>query len=176
MTVVVNLHRLRIFIVEVCKVERCKITCSIIKKHVLRTWVGSINPAIVWTSVPFIDCSVKLQSWIRALPRTKINLVPKITRSNCCALRAVSPPRKLPRSIGHHCFHKLIRYANGVVGVLTRNSLVCFAFIMRIKRCKIKSGDALLNKRQRSLDHVVWQTTVKCALNQDPQTFVIAFI
>ena len=111
-------------VVELHEVDGRKIACGVVKEHVLRTWVRSVDPSFSWTGVPFIDGAVVLQTRVCASPSGEADLIPEFLGRNGLGHRAIGSVGERPVAARFNCLEELVGEPNGVVGILAAYGVI----------------------------------------------------
>ena len=170
---IINFYRPLLFIKKAPEIQAGKVTCGIIKEHVLRTGVTGIDTAAFRTGVPVIDRCIELQAGIGALPGTHHDLIPKVTGSDRACMSACCPLFQLPQFIIFNSFHERIGDSDGIVRVLTGHRLIRFRFIMSVVLIEVERCKSLIHKRKYPDDIIHRNTSTNSVFDQNVQLFIL---
>ena len=141
-----------IFVAEAHQVQGGQVARRVVEEHILRTWVGGVDPAAHRAGMPFVDGGVVLQARIGAGPGGMRNLVPQRPGVDGFMYAAVGAPDEIPFATVAHRLQKGVGNPHRVIRVLTRNGQIGFGVPVGVVGFEIDFGEPLACELDHPLD------------------------
>ena len=140
---------------EIHQVQRGQVTGGIVKEHIFRARVGRIDATRIRAGVPFVDGGVVLDTRIGARPCGFADLVPQFAGGKGFMNLAIGTADQFPVAIIKNSLKEVVRDANRVVRVLTRNGQVCLGVPIGVIGLEADFGEALTGEFDDLVDIAV---------------------
>jgi len=131
------------------EVEGSEVASRIVEEHVFGAGIGSIDASILGASMPLIDGGIELDPGVSAGPCCPTDLIPKFACGYAPDDLTIGTADQIPLAIAFEGLKEGVGYPNTVVGILSADGGVGFAFPTGVKLFKLDAGDPLVCQ----LDH-----------------------